>query len=283
MITIKKLLPLKLIVVTGIVSPLLLNSCKDDEQVDLSVQEEVAVVQQATVADNSVDEELEAFDESIIASQGGRVRVEDCPTVTRDETAKTITLDFGTSCIGRYGRERSGKVIVTYSGVFDDEMANRTITFDNFFVNNRQIGGTILLRNINRNEAGHLTAERALVDYKVTFPGGDYYTINGSTTREWIEGESDGVRGNEVIEVTGSYEGINSRGVEFSRVITEPIRADFSCWSGGGFLRTKGVIEMTITNSVRSRTRVLDYGDGTCDNTVTVTVNDREYTVTIED
>lgn len=283
MITIKKFLPLKVIVVLSMVSLVSLNSCKDDEQVDLSAQEEVAVVQQATVADNSVDEELEAFDESIVASEGGRVGEDECPTVTRDEVAKTITLDFGTSCVGRYGRERSGKVVITYGGVFDDDMANRTVTFDNYYVNNNRIQGTILLRNINRNNEGHLTAERELVDYKVTFPGGDYYMINGSTTREWVEGENDGVRGNEVIEVTGSYEGINSNNVEFSRVITEPVRADFSCWTDGGFLRTQGVIEMTITNSARSRTRVLDYGDGSCDNSVTVTVNDRTYTITIED
>jgi hypothetical protein len=283
MITIKKFLPLKLIVLVSLASSVLLYSCKDDETVDLSAQEEVGVVQQTTVADNSVDEELEAFDESIVASEGGRLREDECPTVTRDEGAKTITLDFGTSCIGRYGRERSGKVIITYGGVFGDDMANRTVTFDNYFVNNKQIEGTILLRNINRNDEGNLTAERELVDYKVTFPAGDYNIINGSTTREWIEGENDGVRGNEVIEVTGSYEGINSKGVEFSRVITEPVRADFSCWADGGFLRTQGVIEMTITNSARSRTRVLDYGDGTCDNSVTVTVNDQSYTISIED
>jgi hypothetical protein len=260
---------------------IVLNGCKEDDALqDLSDQDEVTVVQNATIADNSVDEELEAFDESVVAS-GGRQRVEECPTVTRDETAKTITLDFGTECVGRYGRTRSGKVLITFNGTFDDDMANRTITFDNYFVDNRQIEGTVLLKNFNRDEQGILSATREVVDYKVTFPGGDSYTMSGSTTRSWISGEGDEIRGNEVVQVTGSYEGINSNGVEFKREITTPVIADFACWTSGGFLRTSGVIQMTITNSVRTRTRTLDYGDGTCDNTATVTVNGKTYTITI--
>lgn len=274
--------PMRFTMLSAMSLLIVLNSCKEDETAGLTVEQEVSILQRSTMADNSVDEELEAFDESIVASEGGRARVEDCPTVTRDNTAKTITLDFGTGCVGRYGRERSGIVLITYSGAFDDAIANRTITFDNYFVNNRHIEGKILLRNFNRNEAGNLTADRELEDYKITFPDGDYYSINGTTTREWIEGEEDGVRGNEVVRVIGSYEGTNSNGNEFSRVITEPVIADFSCWSEGGFLRTKGVIEMTITNTNRSRKRIVDYGDGSCDNSFTVTVNDRTQTITVQ-
>jgi hypothetical protein len=260
---------------------IVLNGCKEDDALqDLSDQDEVTVVQNATIADNSVDEELEAFDESVVAS-AGRERTEECPTVTRDETAKTITLDFGTACVGRYGRTRSGKVLITFNGTFDDDMANRTITFDNYFVDNRQIEGTVLLKNFNRDEQGILSSTREVVDYTVTFPGGDSYTMSGSTTRSWISGEGDEIRGNEVVQVTGSYEGVNSNGVEFKREITTPVIADFACWTSGGFLRTSGVIQMTITNSVRTRTRTLDYGDGTCDNTATVTVNGKTYTITI--
>jgi hypothetical protein len=262
---------------------IVLNGCKEDDALqDLTDQDEVTVVKNATIADNSVDEELEAFDESVVAS-AGRQRTEECPTVTRDESAKTITLDFGAGCVGRYGRTRSGKVLITFDGTFDDGLANRTITFDNYFVDNRQIEGTVLLKNFNRDDAGILSATREVVDYKVTFPGGESYTMSGSTTRAWISGEGDEIRGNEVVQVTGSYEGINSRGVEFKREITTPVIADFACWTSGGFLRTSGVIQMTITNSVRTRTRTLDYGDGTCDNTATVTVNGKAYTITVTD
>ena len=261
-------------------SAFMLEGCKDDEVKDLSDQDEVSVISNATIADNSVDEEVTNADEIIAATAGGRKSTE-CPTVTRNESDHTIVIDFGTECVGSRGRTRSGKVIVTYTGTFGDGMANRVVTFENFFVNNRQIEGTIYLRNFNRNDAGHLTAERELEDYKVTFENGGYYIINGTTIRELLEGEDD-VPGNEVWSVTGSYDGIASNGVEFTRTITTPIIANISCWASGGFLRTKGVLEMTITNSVRTRTRVVDYGDGTCDNTVTVTVNGKTYTITVE-
>jgi hypothetical protein len=63
-------------------------------------------------------------------------------------------------------------------------------------------------------------------------------------------------------------------------VITEPIIAQFSCRAEGGFLRVSGVKEMTKSAGDRSRTRVINYGDGTCDNEITVTINDRTFTIT---
>jgi hypothetical protein len=264
----------------AIICAIVLNSCKEEETPDLSDQQEVSVISNATVAESSVDEEIEEIDEQITVSSGGR-KSAGCPTVSRDDVAKTITIDFGTECVGPH-RTRSGKVIVTYTGTFDDNTANRVITFENYFVDGKQIQGTIYVRNINRNGEGNLTAERELEDFQVTFADGSYHIVNGTTTREWISGEGDGIAGNEVIEVTGSHTGTTSADVSFTRTITTPVIADFNCWSTGGFLRTKGVIEMTITNSVRTRTRVLDYGDGTCDNTVTVTVNGKSYEVNVE-
>jgi hypothetical protein len=38
-----------------------------------------------------------------------------CPVITHDVLNTKIIIDFGDGCVGPYGRERRGKIIVTYS------------------------------------------------------------------------------------------------------------------------------------------------------------------------
>jgi hypothetical protein len=244
----------------------------------------MSIAENSTVSDNTLEEDLQTFDEAIaIKASGGRIAVTSCATVTADTVAKKITIDFGTGCTGRYGRTRSGKIIITYGGTFGDHMANRIITFENYKVNNRQIAGTIELRNFNRNSQNQLTAERKVIDYTVTFPNGNTFVLNGSTLRTWISGEDDEIVGNEVISITGSYEGISTNGRKYNRTITVPIIADFNCRATGGFLRISGTEEMTLTTARKNRTRTVNYGTGDCDNEFTITVNGKSKTVTVAD
>lgn len=261
---------------------LYLQSCDDDTETDITAQEEQEIAEYSTIADNSVDEELQAVEETeFTESEGGRLK-DNCVVVTRDTLAKTVTLDFGTGCVGRYGRERTGKVIITYTDGFGTRLSGRTITFDNYHVNNRKIEGTISLRNFDRTDEGNLTATREVIDYTVTFPDGNNFVLNGSTTREWIEGEGDDINGNERIRITGEYEGISSRGRSFRRTITDPIIADFACRLSGGFLRVSGTEEFTITNARRARARIVNYGSGDCDNEISVNVNGTDVNVSVD-
>lgn len=261
------------------------QACNEDsnEVATVSTEEELDIVENGSESEAVVDEDLQIIDQSVegTAASGGRIAGDSlCVTVIRDEVAKTIILDFGDGCIGPYGRERSGKIIITYGGTFDDDMANRVITFEDYYVNNKNITGAILLRDINRNAEGNLTATRALEDYTIHYPDGNTFVMNGSTTREWLEGEGDGVLSNNVFRITGAYEGVSTRGRGFTHTITVPIITDFSCRASGGFARVSGVKEMVINGIDRNRTRTVDYGDGTCDNEITVTINNKVYTIT---
>ena len=267
-----------------------LSACDNDEDITTpdTSNEDVEIFSEATLSNTLADEDLE-FVEIVSAteSNGGKSSLEhlpQCANVSRDAEAQTITIDFGDGCVGPFGRERSGKIIITYGGSFNDGMANRVISFDNYFVNNRQISGTIELRNFNRNNDGFLTATRALNGYTVTFPDGNSVTINGSMMREWIEGEGDGDPTTNVIRLTGSYEGVSTRGITYTHTITEPVIARFSCRAQGGFLRTAGIIEMIRKNENVSmqRVRKILYGDDVCDNEFKVIINGREFTITEE-
>ena len=260
-----------------------LQSCDNKENLaTISTEEQLELVDNSNEAETMTDEDILVIDSVVdkSASSGGRVaEYLACAAVSRDEEAKTIIVDFGEGCVGPHGRERSGKVIITYGGVFGDGLANRTITFEDYYVNNRNITGEILVGNFNRNDEGHLTSTRTLKDYTVNYPDGNSLVINGATVREWIAGEGDGLLNTNVFRITGSHEGVSTRGRTFSHTITVPIIADFGCWMSGGFMRTTGVRELVISNADRSRVRTVDYGDGTCDNEVTVTINGNVHTV----
>jgi hypothetical protein len=273
----------KFAICTLFISALSIQACNDDSDKDISEDEQMSIAENSTESDSGVDEDLQAASEATGSSSGGRIAENSCAVVTRDATAKTITIDFGTGCQGRFGRSRTGKIIITYGGEFNDSLANRTITFQNYTVGQKHISGTIELRNFNLNGDGHLTCERKITDYTVTYPNGKTFTLNGTTTREWLSGDRDKIPGNEVIKITGSYTGESTNGRKYSRTIVDPIIANFTCKASGGFLRVSGSEEMTMTTAKKNRTRTINYGTGDCDNEITITVNGTTKTVSITD
>jgi hypothetical protein len=260
----------------------ILDGCSEGKEVLMSAQEELSVTEKSTITDNTADEELHFFDETIaLNGEGGRRAEDECVVITRNLEAKTITLDFGTGCEGNFGRERSGKVFILFTGDFDTKTSGREITFENYKVNTRAVGGKIKLGTTARNAASHLEHTRELIDFSVTFANGESFILNGSTVRELIEGETDGIIGNEVLSVTGEYAGSSSLGRTFNRKIVEPIITDFNCRTSGGFIRVAGTQDITITNSNGSKTRTIKYGTGDCDNEIVININGKDYTITI--
>lgn len=258
-----------------------LFSCREADEDAITEQEEVQIASESSSSESLTDEEIMAIEEELVLNpEGGRVSSGGCAVVTRDEAAKTITLDFGSGCIGAFGRERSGKIVITYGGEFGDNLANRVISFDNYYVNDKGITGTIELRDFNTDASGNLTATRKRNDLTVHFPGGTTFTSNGSVTITWLEGQGDSDTTNDILQITGSYTGVSSRGRTVTHTITEPIVVNFACYSAGGFARTDGRTELRISG-VRERVRVVDFGDGTCDGTITVSINGKVHTITL--
>jgi hypothetical protein len=274
----------RLLMVLALASMTIFQSCENSETEGpvISQQEEIEIVESSTDRENILDEDLLVVERILAAphSFGGRLStVESCAVVTRNKEEKMITIDFGNGCTDRFGRERSGKIIITFRGEFARH-ADRIISFEDYFINNRKITGTIQLLNFHRNDEDNLTSTRKLVDYAINYPDGNTFVKNGSVTREWIEGEGDTIAYNNIYKITGSYHGVSSRGREIKYTITEPIIADFNCHAAGGFLRTAGVTEVIIKNSENRKIRTVAYGDGTCDNEYTITVNGRSRTIT---
>lgn len=258
------------------------TSCSDDETLVDNESEEAELAELSSIGENESDDVLEVLDQVEISADGseaGRVNAL-CATVTNDTENKILTVDFGEGCVGPYGRTRSGKILIAYSGVVNDGISNRIITFENYVVNNRAVTGSIELRDITVNEDETITSTKKLVGLTVTFPNGQFVSYTGSRTRVWTEGVRDGDPSNNVFEITGSVEGIWSNGRTFTHRITEKIVSDWSCAAEGGFARVSGVVEVERLGGFIKRKRITRYGDGTCDNRITVIIGTRTFEVT---
>lgn len=260
-------------------------ACERDERFSQGTdEEEEQTLESASTSEEASDDVLEvvAQTETQMAATGGR-RNSACGVVTKDVENKIVTIDFGDGCVGPYGRERSGKIIVAYSGVVGDSLANRVITFENYFVNNKGVTGTIELRDIEINDAGNLQSTKKLIDLKVSFPNGEYVVFNGARTRELVSGYADNDPSNNVYRITGTVSGQSTTGRSFTHEITTPIVANWACAAEGNFARVSGVVEMTALGGYVARKRIVNYGDGECDNIITITTSRRTFEVVVHD
>ena len=66
----------------------------------------------------------------------------------------TIIVDFGNGipddCLS-YGKERRGRVIITFTGPYRDSLSIIRTTFDHYYVNNNWIQGERIVTNNGRN------------------------------------------------------------------------------------------------------------------------------------
>lgn len=236
---------------------------KNDSDTVTNTDEALATSEEETTAMNlfqdtedEVDYEIETRDPS-----------DDCPviTVSPDDGSfpRTITIDYGTDgCVGLHGRVRRGVIIVTLTDSLKNPGAVRTVTFDNFFVDDAQIQGVKTLTNEGLNAEGLPTFSRTVEDASITFPNGDVTSWEASHTIVTIEGYNTPQFMDNVMEVSGGSSGVNRRGVPFSVEITTPLVKSKSCpWI------ESGVKAITVNGIIRT----IDYGDGTCDRIATLT------------
>ena len=275
----RKLIPTTLIAAV-LISFSVMTSCKKDKNVDNS----------STTADDS-NLNAERFQESEGISSDVDVITDDaierhglsnafnslnCATVTNDTVARIITIDFGSGCQGQNGHTRSGQIIIHYNGMhYFDPGFQRTVTFNDYYIDQRHIEGTRTITNTGFNTANHLTWSISAQNMRVTRPNASWHEWNSQRVREMLAGESTALDPNDdVYSITGSATGTNSNGNSCTTNITNALIKQGSC----NFRFVSGTIEITSTNRPAI---TLDYGNGTCDDLATITKNGVTTTIHI--
>jgi hypothetical protein len=248
-------------------------SCSQDELGNDGDPEDNALTE-AEVQEEYYNDDTEELTLSAISSQdlsGGKVKDVDqrllCAVVTRDgdETSGTITIDYGTGCVGERGNVRKGKILIAYVGRWNVAGSTWTVTTDNYFINDVAVAGTRLVRNVSETEdvqAFEITME----DGTLTFPDGAIARRIVHKRRELERDENSILKR---LIIFGSAEGSNRNGRGYTIEILERLIYDRNCEDV--FIPVSG--KKLIKHGEREIT--VDYGNGECDNTVVITNKNR--------
>jgi len=193
--------------------------------------------------------------------------------VTTGVFPKTVTIDFGTGCKGNDGHTRRGKVIAVYTGPLRVAGSKATVTFDGFYFDSLKVEGTVVAEN-KSTANGHIFSV-TVTNGTVTDAAGNFIQVNRSHTWTQTGGNGTALPADDIYSITGTSSGTASNGaisIQWGTEITTPVVRKLTCrWRVSG--------QVTITHS--TKTAVLDYGNGDCDNAATVTVNGKTYNVTL--
>jgi hypothetical protein len=279
-----------IIVVSIFLSTTFLFSCQKESSLnnsDTTVTEEQAATysDESAQADASFDDvtdvSMTAADEDNTASIGRidrfyhpdfaelRAAIGLCATITvepNDSTyPKTITIDFGDSCVGADGKLRSGKIVLHLTGPIRHPGSVLTITFVNFYLNHVHLEGTKIISNLSENNTIKFTVQ--VVGGKVTFRSGRGYSYESFKYKKQIAGMDTRIVRDDVFEITGWAKIKHNNGVVVKFETIDPLIKKVACpWISDGTLKIQ----------INDRVLKLDYGfpnNGDCDNKALLTWN----------
>ena len=198
-----------------------------------------------------------------------RAAIGNCATITvapNDSTyPKTITIDFGTGCLGLDGKFRSGAIVVHLTAPLRRPGSVVTITFRNYFVNRVHLEGTKIISNLS-DPPGHKWSVQ-VVGGKVTFPSGRGWSYQSLKVKTQVAGMDTRIVRDDVYEITGRSQTEFNGGLTITLNTESPLVKKVACpWISDGKLKIK----------INDRVLYLDYGipnNGQCDNKALLTWN----------
>ncbi|MCF8411502.1 MAG: hypothetical protein K9G31_09445 [Crocinitomicaceae bacterium] len=193
-------------------------------------------------------------------------------TIDTLNSVKTITVDYGTTnCDCNDGKTRRGKIITTFSGQYIAQGTVITHTPVDYYVNDIRIDGTKTVTNMGLNSSGQ-PYFNVQINGTATQTNGEVLTYASTRVRTWVQGFNTlANRFDDQYEISGTATGSFSSGGGYTVQTTSPLRINVGC----GF-PVSGTLELTPQYKP---VRIVDYGQGTCDYTFTVTVNGNVYTI----
>lgn len=262
----------------------IVSSCKrekDDTNVnpeETGYAEEQLMLEQ--IYDNADRMVERAFTLGTTALKGGENPLGTCAEITKDTTTnpdiKRMIINFGGGkCLGYDGRYRSGRLIVDYSHKLKmtDPGYYHKITFDLYVVDGQKLGGHRQVWNKGKNAAGNMTYEIASVDTIYLSDNSGKVTGASERMREWYMGAATAQTSDDVYRLTGIGNFTRPNKEKYYIEIAEPLVDALSCnWINDG------VINIYPESATQ---RVLDFGDGQCENDATINVNGVTRTVLI--
>ncbi len=276
------------------------TSCKKDKEEDT-----FAADAQITADQNKADTEAEdvaTIEDDVMSTFSSNlmrtavsdtvVQYDNCATVTitprRSNPTGTIVVDFGTEgCLGADGRFRKGKIIFTFTDRLRMPGAVVNTSFENYAVRPQAMNQFVSIDNASTkvttntgteetNAENPLATFRKVIDMRVVLEDGRTITWAGTKNVAWNLAQLGNRWDNVYTLVSGSnLSGISGNGTPFTVVVDQNVVRKGACFLQGVYKPVSGQITIQHNN----RTKTINYGNGACDRSVTVTINGRTRTL----
>lgn len=248
-----------------------LNIADDDALTEAFFEDVISTADNATL----IAEDLAKGEDS---KTGAVVLADSCPVIiitkpTVNPWPKIITVDYGTSCTGLNEIVRSGKIIIEISAPRMEIGSKRTITFSDYYVNGNKVDGTKVLENTGLNANEHLVISVKLTGGKITLPDGKIIEREVNHQREWIAGLMTRNIWDDECLVSGTANGVNIEGVEYTNSILTALH-----WTRACRFIVSGVVKIERGDA---QPVMIDYGQGDCDAKAVVTRGDESKEITL--
>ncbi|MDO7845167.1 hypothetical protein Q5H92_02285 [Hymenobacter sp. M29] len=194
-----------------------------------------------------------------------------CATRTYDAQNRVLIIDFGpTNCLCPDGRYRRGQIRVAFTTDVLKRRAGAVVTRTNYFVNDNQHTATRTFTDLGQGSFSVDVTNASIIRAN----NGGTHSWTASWTFNQTAGYATPQFSDDVFSVTGASAGTNRKGVSYTTAVQSPLIKRGDCFK----YFVQGTISISNSNN---KTMVLDYGNGACDNTATVSINGRTRTITL--
>lgn len=247
---------------------------KEEDEPDPEFETTFILTENQAVSESISDDATVVFFEASINSGFYRVNgtaqttgTLSCATVTvnpQNSFPTTIVIDFGSGCTSQDGISRKGKINITLSDYVHNPGAVAVMTFENYYTAGYKVEGTITWTNTSTPNG--ISWTRQIANGKVTQPlSGYYWTHEGTKNVTQTAGANTPLNLlDDVYSVTGDHTVTNPAGKTRTVTIVEALEKKTTCYN-----ISKGKMKI----QAQTHFAILDYGDGTCDNVATITID----------
>jgi len=250
----------------------LLVSCNNDDTTPDFSTEEIEDANLDAIEDSYFDDGDDIVSEAFTSTDqdlnGGRVSTDErlvCATLTRtgSKSEGSLRIDFGDGCTGPRGNVRTGAIVVTHTGNWNVAGSKWRFSYEDYSVNGVQLEGERTVTIVSTSDS-LVVSDVTLVGGKITWPDGGVATREVNRRREHERNENNLL---DRLIIYGTAQGTFRNGRGYSIEILERLIYRRACAAEGVIIPVSGV--KLIKHGARELT--VDYGDGTCDNIVTLT------------
>ena len=184
-----------------------------------------------------------------------------------------ITVDFGVGCIDSRLNVRKGKLKFAYNGRRFQPGSTVIMTTENYSINDVKLEGTRTSTNVQGSTSDAPKFNVVLTNGKATFPDGTVAERTSNITWEWIRQENP-INDYLLIDQASSAEGKTRGGRIYNVSLSEDLKYKRFCG-----IAVSGIKQYIID---KQKTIVIDYGNGECDKSVTISVNGVTHNVNVK-